>query len=721
MGYSVFGIGVSGLNAAQIGLTTTGHNISNATTPGFHRQQAIQMTNIPQFTGAGYTGQGVKIDTIKRFYGEFLDKQVSDTQAKYSHFESYNSQAKQIDNLLSDVNSGLSPALQDFFTAVNDVASTPASAPSRQTMLGGAEAMITRIQGLSARLTEMRDGINTQVRASVELINSYSSRIADLNLQISIGAASGQPPNDLLDQREQLVADLNKEVKATIIKQDDGSTNVFIGTGQPLVLGSQAMTLAATPSTFDPERLEVGLDLGSTSVVLDSSLLKGGNLSGLLAYRSETLDMAQNSLGRVAMGLAQTFNDQHRLGQDLDGNPGGDFFTAPVPKPAISKQGNALGLSATVTVNDVNKLTVEDYNLQWDATAAAWKLTTVSTGAAVAMTGTGTALDPFEADGLSVVVAGVPNDGNGFQLQPTRDGARDIALAITNTEKIAVAAPIRTAATLANNTGTGVISAGTVNSYNDKVTITVGAGPVYSVVDNATGATLASNVAGAPGVVSFNGWSATIAGAVPGDVFTVDNMNTSAVGTGTISLVAPMAPNAQLRMPDPNLRNSVTINFTSATTFDVTDAVNGVLAVGVNYAAGGAISYNGWTVQIAGIPATNDTFTVGPNTNGVNDNRNGLLLAGLQTKNTLANGKASYQGTYSQMVSMVANKTNEADVNSKAQQNLLDQATQAQQALSGVNLDEEAANLMRYQQAYQASGKMIQIAGTLFDTLLSLR
>lgn len=652
MGYSIYSIGLSALNAAQVGMSTTGHNISNATTAGFHRQEATQVTNIPQYTGAGFLGQGVHVDTVKRIYSEFLDTQVLQTQASFSRFDSYNAQASQIDNLLADVNSGMSPALQDFFTAVNDVSGTPSSAPSRQTVLSGAQAMVTRIQGLATRMTEMRDGINTQVRNSVELINSLTLRIADLNQQVAIGTTFGQPPNDLLDQREQLIAELNKEVQVSVIKQDDGSLNIFIGSGQPLVLGTKAMTLSASPSTYDPERLEVGLVVGNAAAVLDSSMLQGGNLSGLLAYRSEVLDMAQNALGRVAMGLTQTFNDQQKLGQDLNGDLGENFFTALSPKQPIAKHGNAAGLTATLTVSDVSKLTTEDYNLQWNATAGAWQLTTAKSGAPVAMTGSGVPGDPFIADGMSIEVTGAPNDGNGFQLQPTRNAASEINVAITDTAKIAAATPIRTAATLATNSGTGIISAGTVNA-------------------------------------------------------------------------TPVVPDPAHPSTDLNLKQPVMITFIDATHFNVDDVTAGVPGVpidaNVDYTPGASISYNGWTVQIAGAPATNDTFTIGPTINGVTDNRNVLLLAGLQTKNTLANGTATFQGTYSQMVSMVANKTNEAQVNGKAQQTLLEQATQTQQSLSGVNLDEEAANLLRYQQAYQAAGKMIQIVGTLFDTLLNLR
>lgn len=646
MGNSIFGIGLSGLRAAQMGLVTTGHNISNANTAGFHRQEIVQATNIPEFTGAGFVGQGVHVDTVKRLYNEFLDNQVSEAQTKVSFNESYSGQITQIDNLVADVSSGLSPSLQNFFSAVNDVAATPASAPSRQSMLSSAQSLISRLQGLSTRLTEMRDSVNSQIRSSVDLINNYSGQIANLNERIALASSASpdkQLPNDLLDQREQIISLLNKEIKTTVVKQDDGGYNVFVGSGQPLVVGMQIQTLTAVQSPYDLERLEVGIQAGNTSILLGPGILNGGSLGGLLAFRSEALDVAQNSLGRVAIGMAQTFNDQHKLGQDLNNQLGEDFFKVPSAK-VVAKQGNPGTLTADVTITDVSKLTVEDYNLQWDG--AAWNLSRVSDGKTVVMTGSGTAGDPFVADGMSIVMGGAPAAGNGFQLQPTRNGARDLSLALTDTARIAVAAPVSATVSLATNSGNGKISQPVVNA-------------------------------------------------------------------------TPIIPDPAHPSTDLNLKESVTITFTSATTFDISGNGTGN-PTGLTYTAGSNISYNGWTVQISGSPTTGDTFTIGANVNGNTDGRNAVLLAELQTKNTMSNGTATYQGVYSQMVSSIGNKAREVKVNGAAQQNLLDQATQTQQSMSGVNLDEEAANLIRYQQGYQASGKMIQIASTLFQTLINL-
>jgi flagellar hook-associated protein 1 FlgK len=636
MGNSIFGIGVSALSTAQAGLVTTGHNISNVNTAGFHRQQIIQSTNIPQFTGIGFLGQGVHVDTVRRLYDETLDSQVLQAQSQSNHLEAYYSQITQLDNMLADPNAGLSPALQDFFNAVHDVAANPSSVPSRQLVLSSAQAMVSRFQSLNQRFKEIRDGVNNAINSSVGEINSYAQQIANLNNQIVIAQSSSsnqQPANDLLDQRDQLIAELNNIVKVTTVKQDDGSLNVFIGNGQTLVVGTQSFTLAAAPSQENPEQLEVGVSTPTGVQFLAKGSLTGGSLGGLLAFRSESLDPSQNALGRVAIGLAQTFNDQHRLGMDLNGALGTNFFNLATPK-VTNNINNSPTASLTVSFSNVSQITTSDYRLTVGAGATA-TLTRLSDNVVLF---SGAAL-PQTVDGLTFS-AMTSVAGDSFLIQPGVNGARDIGVAIADPAKIAAAAPIKTNATLAN-TGSGTISAGSVNT--------------------------------------------------------------------------PPPPNANLLQP-------VTMTFHSPYDgqFDVTGTGVGLPANNQVYTAGANISFNGWTVQISGSPAAGDSFTVTTNAGGVADNRNALLLAGLQVQNTLVGNTASYQGAYSQLVSLVGNKTREIEVTSRAQDNLVSHAKQAQQAMSGVNLDEEAANLLRYQQAYQAAGKMMQVATTLFDTLLSL-
>lgn len=641
---SFFSVGISALNAAQLGMSTTGHNISNASTEGYHRQEIVQSTNIATLTGNGFVGQGTNVDTIKRVFSQFLDAQVLQGQTQSAHLDAFLGEIKQIDNMLADANAGLSPAVQTFFSAVGDVATSPQSVASRQALLSDGSALVARFQTLAQRFTEIRDGINSQIGESVTLVNSFAQQIANLNDQIVLqSSTTNQPPNDLLDQREKLVSQLNLQVKATTVRQTDGSYNVFIGNGQPLVVGQQVFKLAAVPSPEDQQRTEVAYQYAAGNTLLGAGSLTGGKLGGLLDFRNNSLDAAQNALGRVAMGLAKTFNDQHKLGQDLAGNLGGDFFSVPSPT-VIPSTGNTGAGSITATLSSVSALTTSDYRILYNGA----NYTVTDLAANTSTSGLTAATLATAIPGLTLAVGAVPAAGDVFTIQPTRYAARDIALSSTiNSTTIAAAAPIRTAVT-STNTGSGKISAGAVN-------------------------------------------------------------------TGT-----PVTPNPAHPSTDLNLQQPVTITFNNPTTnFTVTGTGVGLPAT-TAYTAGANISFNGWTVQITGAPAAGDTFTIGPNTNGVSDNRNALALAQLQTKNTLVGGTTSFQGAYSQLVSQVGNKTAETQVTSTAQTTLVDQTKTAQQALSGVNLDEEAANLLRYQQAYQAAGKMLQIATSLFDSLLAI-
>jgi flagellar hook-associated protein 1 FlgK len=637
MGTNIFNIGVSGLAAAQAGLLTTGHNISNAATPGFNRQQIVQSTNTPQFTGAGFLGQGTHVVTVKRIYNQFLANQVLAADSRLSELDAYAAQIRQVDGLLADADAGLAPALGEFFRGVHEVAAHPASIPARQSLLSLAQALVGRFRSINARLDEIRDGVDTQLESVVGDINSYARQIAALNQRIILAQAAGpgQPANDLLDQRDQLVAELNRQVRVTTVTESDGSLSIFVGNGQAVVVGSQAYGLTVRQSGEDASRMTVGITLpGGSSLTLPESLLSGGTLGGLLAFRRQSLDAAQNALGRIALGLATTFNAQHRLGQDLDGVPGGDFFTAPSPQTIYPNDppngGNA---SIAVAVADASGLTTSDYRLRADG-GGNYTLVRLSDNATIFAN----APLPQTVEGLTFNVSGTANAGDSFLIQPTRNAAAGIAVALVDARSIAAAAPIRTAANL-GNTGTAAVSAGSVN--------------------------------------------------------------------------APPPP-------DPNLTQTVTIVFNDPPkTFDVSGTGTGNPS-GVRYVPGGDISYNGWTIQISGTPAAGDVFTVSANTGGVSDNRNALLLAGLQTTKTLAGGSASYESAYAQIVSEVGNATRETEVTAAAQRSILEQAEGARQSLSGVNLDEEAANLLRYQQAYQASGKMIEIASKLFETLLAL-
>ena len=642
---SLLGIGVSAISTAQLNMLTTEHNISNVNTRGFHRQEAIQASNVPMSSGAGFVGSGAHVQTVRRMYGQFLDDQVSSASAQAQFYDTYHAEIKQIDDLLADPNTGLSPAVQSFFTSVNAVANSPTSVAARQSMLSGGETLAARFQSLYTRFDEIRNGINTQLDAQVTGINSYAAQVADLNQKIiDAQSINNQPPNDLLDQRDQIIGKLNEMVKTTVVKQSDGTYNLFIGSGQSLVTGTTAFSLALQNDPNDPTQKNVAYAIGGAYIPIPSaSLQNGGALGGLLAFRNNSLNSAQNALGRVALGLAQTVNNQHQLGQDLNGVLGGNFFSIASTSPTIFNNSNNTGsasLTSTLSGN-AGALTTSNYQVAYNGTN--YSITDSATNTTASGLTSAQLITQLGNAGVTLAIAGTPNAGDQWLILPTRYGARDISVGITDPNKIAAAAPIRAAATT-TNTGAASIDLGSVNP--------------------------------------------------------------------------PLNANVQ---------NQVRITFTGATTFNVSDVTLGsTLATGVSYTSGSAISYNGWTVHISGTPASGDTFSVAANTGGIGDNRNAVALAALQNNNSLANNTAgapttTYQGAYAQLVSSVGNTTQQMQVNSTAQQTLLDNATQTQQQLSGVNLDEEAANLLRFQQAYQAAAKMIQIGSTLFDTILAIR
>ena len=645
---SIFGIGVSGLNAAQAGLLVTGHNISNAATEGFHRQQVINSTQVPQLTGEGFFGKGVTVETVRRAYSEFLDNSVLQAQTQSAWLDAYSTQIRQIDNLLADPASGLSPALQSFFSGVQDVAANPASVPSRQQMLSLAQTLVARFEAFSARLGEQRYAVNRQISDGVSEINSLAGDLARINDRIiQSGSTEGKPANDLIDQRDVLVAQLNELVRVSVVNQSDGSINVFIGNGQSLVLGSQALALAAGPSAEDPQDYAISYVFGGVRIPLNPASLQGGALGGLFAFRSETLNPAQNQLGLVATVLAQTFNDQHRLGMDLVGNLGQDFFD--VPLATVLGNQNNTGTAVIAADNSaVGALSASDYRLQLNA--GTWTLTRLSDG-----TQTSFAAFPQTIDGVTMTLAsGAAASGDSFLIQPTRNGARDIGVALSDTARIAAAAPIRTAADV-GNTGKATLSAGTV-------------------IDT-TNAAFAAPVALTPPIL--------IQFTTPTQYSVFDNTVPS----------APVLLEAGI-VYDPAGSNPV-------------------------FPTPGALDF-GYRVSLTGVAAAGDRFSVAYNGGGVSDNRNALLLAALQTVNTIGNGTANYQSGYSQLVSQVGNRAREIEVQGKAQDALVAQTREVQQSLSGVNLDEEAANLIRYQQAYQASGRVLQIAASLFETILEI-
>jgi len=646
---SLLSIGKTGLLAAQVGLSTTGNNIANASTPGYSRQTAIQADAVTQFFGYGYLGTGTQVVAVQRSYDNFLGAQLRKAEATQAGTDTYTAQISQIDNLLADPTAGLTPAMSDFFSGVQDASSNPSSVASRQALLSSANSLAARFQYMSSRFADVATGVNTQITSVANQINTYTSQIADINGQIkAAGTDPSHLPNDLLDKRDEMLTELNKLVQINVTNNPDNSVGVTFGNGQPLVLDTQQYALTTAPSPTDPSRVLVGY-AGGTFAQLPDSQFTGGQLGGLVSFRDGALDQAQNALGQVAAGLAVSFNAQHELGQDIYGNPGGPVFGPINAYVGVNSHNNPSSTaSVSAVVSDASALTSSDYSVDYSATTGAYTVTRLSDGTKFPVTSS-----PQTIDGVDYTFSGTPANNDNFLVRPTYNAAASISVALTDPNKLALAAPIATNVP-STNTGTASITPGSVDSTYLQP----------------------GNTLTAPVTLAYDKASNSLTGFPPGQNVTV-----------TVNGVPTVYPAGTPNIP---------------------------------YTDGAQFSFGGVSFNIKGAPADTDQFTVGPNINGVGDSRNGVLLGGLQTKNTLNNGTATYQTTYAQMVNFVGNKAREAQISGNAADTSVKQATDAQQSVSGVNLDEEAANLLRYQQAYQAAGKVMQIAGQLFDVLTSL-
>ena len=618
--------GVSGLLAMQRALDVTSHNIANASTAGYSRQRVDLAAVLPGDSGGGeFVGRGVNVLGVRRSYDELLANQQRSAAGNFSRLDTYASRAQTLSNLFGDSTTGLSASLQRFTNAVQGVANTPTSTAARQVLLSEAEGLKQRLQTYDNRLQEIAVETNTSIKNEATTISDLAARIATLNQQIvSTQNQTGQQPNDLMDARDQQIDELSRHVSVSIESQGDGTLNVYIGKGQPLVLGTRAASIVAQSDRYDVSRISLSYKSGNTTTDLGDSL-SGGSLGGLLDFRTELLAPARNQLGQVTVGLTSVVNAQHREGQDMAGNMGGDLFSVGGVRvlPASSNAGSG---SVSISRTSASALTANDYVLQY--TGGAWALRRADTGVAVAVTGTGTAADPFQAEGLAIVVGGTPVTGDSYKLQPTAGAISGLQVLVTDATKVAAAAPIRSSVAFGNKGG-ATISAGEV-----------------------------------------------------------------------------------LDATQPQLRGTVNIAFTSSSTYTLNGTGSYTLP------ASGIIAANGWMVQLSGTPAAGDGFVVQSNTGGTGDNRNALEIARMLDTGVLTGGTESLTGAVSRMVGAVGVATNQAQNGRDTQKLILEDTTSARDGVQGVNLDEEAANMMRFQQAYQATAQVIKATQTLFDTLL---
>ena len=672
-------IGLTGVLGSQAALNTTGNNITNANTPGYSRQEVQFDTQGGQNTGAGYIGSGVQVTDVRRLANEFLTQQVREDSALFGEQNALNSELSRLDNLLGGNATGLSNALNNFFSSLQNAAEDPTSLPQRQLVLSEAQQIINRFQGINNEFVQQRESIKTQMRQGVADANSLIQSIADLNGAIaqSPGLAQGQEPNSLLDQRDEKLRQLSEIVSVRVLHKDSGQVDVSLQNGQSLVLESTAARLGTRDNSEDPNYLAFTLSRGGRTLSVDEQVT-GGKLGGLKRFQEQGLRPAEAELGRIAIGLSDSINQQHEIGMALEGDLGGAFFSdinslAAQRGRVIANANNSAPGDAQLAVEiiDSSALPAGSWSLRFGGDGRNFELVDRATGNVVNQ---GRLPDPVQSEismpGFNIrVEGGTFNAGDSFLIEPTRQAAANLNLAINREEDIAFASPVRAEAADANG-GDGEISQGTMLNVRDPFT--------NSLLPNFS----QQGQLSPPLDIQFRDDGGQL-------VFDVVNANNGTViQTGDAAAVPPV------NVFQPGVSNKL---FTEDPR---------------------AANYFGFQFEVSGNPRPGDAFSIGYNTNGISDNRNAEFLAGLGTKNTLNNGSQSFSEGYANLVGEIGVKTRQSQLDKNSGETLLEQSSNQRESVSGVNLDEEAGRLIQYQAAYNASAQVMSVAQDLFNTLL---
>ena len=641
----ILNIGAQALQANLVALQTAGNNIANVNSPGYSRQKVILETVPGQFTGGGYIGKGVAVQTIQRNYDAFLTRQATLATAAQSADVTRSDYLTQLSNIFQGGASGLGASVNDMLNAFSDVASAPTDLTARTVVLTRVDETARRMRAASQSLDDLQNGISQALGEKVNTINTLAQNIADVNKQIAAAQGSGQPPNDLLDKRDQLIRDLNKYVQTTSIPADDGTVGVFIGGSQALVLGTEVAQVSLVPDEFgDPLKNKLSITRNGVSTSLDENTLGGGEVSGLLRFQNNDLIEGRNLLGRLTMAVTTAMNDQHKLGLDLDGNVGGNLFT-----PASFGIGNILqavgqtsGSSPSMAISDVTQFVASDYEMNFTgATAGTIKRT--SDGKVTNFDFSTT--NPVVLDGLAISEGNVGGAaaGDKFLFKPFATSASNVAREFSTPRALAVSNPI--AATL-----------------------------------------------------------------------TPTNSGSLALASLTAKTVATTAA-----APIDNYRIAFTVT-AGVTTYDIVDTTTATtVATGQPYVSGQPIAYTpaglpGFSMTLTGTPSDTDSITIGQNAYAALNGGNASSMMDLRDV-AMFDGAALTDG-YAGLISQIGIRTQSAAYSADVSTNIAVNAEKNRAGVAGVNLDEEAAKLLQFQQAYQASAKMIQVAQSIFDTLI---
>ena len=612
-------IGSSALQSLQKAINITGYNIANVNTEGYSKQ----VVNFSSTSG------GVEITSIERNYNFYLSREVQDRTAGKSAADASSNLASRLSALLTDPATSASGVLDNFFSAVQDVANNPSTTPERQVLLGEAQSLTDRFRFIDGRIEELGNEINLRTQTIVSDINGLTANIANLNLQISEETnRTGTAPPDLFDARDRALSDLAELVGYNILENEDGSFNVTMGGGQPLVSEFNSYNLSVFTSTTNPKALAIA---GKTANSDISTRISGGELGGLIDFRTNSLEPAQAQLGLIATTLSASFNAQQALGLDLNGNAGTALFSSTSPT-VVSSSSNSGSAVITATIADASALTGDRYQLSYDG--ANWSLKNIATGATQAVA------PPATVDGFTMTVtSGAAAAGDSFLIDIVGTAAADFRVTLSDPEGVAAALPVRANEALANK-GNGELSDLTVTATN----------------------------------------------------------------------VAPTLP----------LASALTLTFDSGNNrYNVTGGATTTLAyTPASDAAGVSRTIGGITFTLSGTPSNGDVITIENNTSGSGDNRNMLVMVGLEASNKVE-GSRTFTDEYNSLVTNVAVNARKADSASAAEDVLLQQATISRDNSQAVNLEEEAIQLMRYQQSLQAAVQLVSVADTVFQALLS--
>ncbi|MDV5096793.1 MULTISPECIES: flagellar hook-associated protein FlgK [unclassified Pseudomonas] len=673
---SLINIGMSGLGAAQSGMYTLGNNIANADVESYSRQQNVQKTKGGQQVGQVFIGSGTTLADVRRVYNAFLENQLRSTTSLSSDATSYLNQITPLDTALSSSDTGITAALKSFFSAMQDAAAKPTEDASRQLLLTSAQSLAKRFNTLSAQLNQQNSDINANMASIADKVNALTKSIADLNGQISKMTAVNGQPNDLLDQRDGAVRELSALIGADVVEQKNGNYDIYLKNGQALVLGNTTQTIGVQPSATDPTRMSLILNRGSTKMDITSTTT-GGELGGLIRYRKDTLDPALNELGRVALVVADAINSQLAQGIDKNGDFGATLFgdinsAAAISQRSVAKTGNSAGSgNLDVTIKDTGKLSTSDYQVTF----------TSATGYSVRKLPEGTDMGSFDLtdtpppviDGFTLSLnGGGLSAGDSFKITPTRNAAAGIDTVLTDPKRLALASPL-TATSGSGNKGTGVITQPTLTSEMD-------------IYDAAQRSQLQAGLKYSTPVKLVFGDDTSSPQA-----YKMYDAKGTEIGSGTI--VPGQENKLQLSVP---------------------------MVDGSGNSLGGNFTFE---MSVSGAPKNGDSYTVGLTGAGSADNRNALSVIDLQTKSTVevgANGKGiSFTDAYAKLVSNVGGKAGQAQMDSDATTALHASAVESRNGLSGVSIDEETGNLVKFQQYYTASSQIIKAAQETFATLIN--